>query len=126
MIKEYYNPDFFAQFDEYISLENPFSKNYIYKQNNMIYGFMNYSIIFEKIELNFIWVNESYRNKGVASKLLMFLINESTDKENITLEVNINNIAAINLYKKFGFKEVAKRKNYYSGVDAILMIREMK
>ena len=39
----------------------------------------------------------------------------------ITLEVNENNLPAISLYKKYGFKEVAKRKGYYSGIDAILM-----
>ena len=40
---------------------------------------------------------------------------------NITLEVNKENTYAIKLYKKVGFKEVAIRKNYYDGVDGILM-----
>ena len=37
------------------------------------------------------------------------------------LEVNKENTYAIKLYKKVGFKEVAIRKNYYDGVDGILM-----
>ena len=47
----------------------------------------------------------------------------STVDKKITLEVNINNTIALNLYKKFNFKEVAIRKGYYNGIDAILMER---
>ena len=48
---------------------------------------------------------------------------DDTNKS-ITLEVNKNNIPALNLYKKFDFNEVAIRKNYYNGVDGILMERK--
>ena len=41
----------------------------------------------------------------------------------ITLEVNKENIPAIKLYRKLGFKDVAIRKGYYNGVDGILMER---
>ena len=44
---------------------------------------------------------------------------------NITLEVNINNIGAINLYLKNGFKVVSKREKYYDGTDAYLMLKEV-
>lgn len=40
---------------------------------------------------------------------------------NITLEVRVSNEIARNLYKKFGFREVALRKFYYGDEDAILM-----
>ena len=42
----------------------------------------------------------------------------------ITLEVNHTNLIAINLYKKYGFKPVSVRKNYYGSSDAILMVRK--
>ncbi len=41
----------------------------------------------------------------------------------INLEVNSNNIKAINLYKKFGFKQVGNRKNYYSDGDGLLLTK---
>ena len=44
---------------------------------------------------------------------------------NITLEVRTTNEGAINLYKKYNFKVVSTRKNYYGNEDAYLMIREM-
>ena len=43
----------------------------------------------------------------------------------IILEVSKNNIAAINMYKKLGFKKVSTRKKYYrigaNFLDAYLM-----
>ena len=39
-------------------------------------------------------------------KKLEYLIEEANKFDNITLEVNINNISAINLYKKYGFKHI--------------------
>ena len=55
-----------------------------------------------------------------------FLIEYSNNNNiiNITLEVNENNISAINLYKKYKFDLVSKREKYYKANDAILMIRK--
>jgi ribosomal-protein-alanine N-acetyltransferase len=41
----------------------------------------------------------------------------------MTLEVRPSNAAARGLYRKFGFRDVARRKRYYSdnGEDAIVM-----
>ena len=64
------------------------------------------------------------RNQGFAKFLLNELITiaEKQNCKTITLEVDENNLPAINLYKDFDFKEVGKRKNYYkNGNTAILM-----
>ena len=46
--------------------------------------------------------------------------------ENITLEVRVSNVVAINLYKSCGFNIVATRKRYYeNGEDAYLMLKEL-
>ena len=42
------------------------------------------------------------------------------------LEVNTENIAAINLYKKFNFEIINTRKKYYEGKDAYIMERRIK
>ena len=54
--------------------------------------------------------------------LLDYIINycKNINISQINLEVNSNNTIAINLYKKFGFKQVGLRKNYYSNGDALL------
>ena len=60
---------------------------------------------------------------GIGTKLMAYLINEAINLHvvNITLEVRVSNEIARNLYKKFGFHEVALRKFYYGDEDGILM-----
>lgn len=53
-------------------------------------------------------------------------ISKSLNINNITLEVNENNLSAIKLYNKFVFEEVGIRKNYYDGkYNAILMNKKI-
>ena len=59
----------------------------------------------------------------IGTKLMAHLISLAIEYhvDNITLEVRISNEIARNLYKKFGFHEVAIRKYYYGDEDGILM-----
>ena len=105
-------------------IDSPFSKEVIYIEEGLIIGYLSYSIMYEKAEINEIFVLNSFRNQGIGSKLLEYLLKKCQFCENITLEVRKNNDSAIALYKKYGFKEVALRKNYYQDIDGILMMRE--
>lgn len=97
---------------------NPYGHFIVYKKNDIIIGYLYYSLIYDRIEINQIEVLEEGRRKGIASKLMEHLIKNNLS---ITLEVKKTNISAINLYKKYGFIEVAVRRGYYNGVDGILM-----
>ncbi len=101
---------------------NPFGRYLILKENNEVIGYVYYSDIYERAEINQIEINFIHRNCGKGSKLLKKMI-ELVEKD-ITLEVKIDNIPAIALYKKFNFEKKAIRKNYYNGVDGILMERK--
>lgn len=101
---------------------NPFGKYLIYKENNQVIGYIYYSDIYDRAEINQIEIEISHRNCGKGLILLKKMI-ELVDK-NITLEVRKDNIAAISLYKKHGFVEKAIRKGYYQGIDGILMERQ--
>ncbi len=103
--------------------DNPFAKYVVCLENNMIVGFIYYSDIYDRIEINQIIVFDDYRNMGYGSMLIEYLI--SLDKP-ISLEVKSNNNVAIHLYEKFGFKIVSTRKGYYNGIDGYLMILEKK
>lgn len=107
--------------------QNIFSKYFIYMEKSNIIGFINYYDMYERFELSYIEVKEEYRNQKIGSKLIEHLIEiaKYKDVDNITLEVNINNIYAIKLYEKYGFKKVAIRKGYYDGIDGYLMERKM-
>jgi ribosomal-protein-alanine N-acetyltransferase len=71
-----------------------------------------------------------YRRQGVASLLMDALIQEAIALEMIglTLEVRVNNKAALSLYNNFGFVIEGYRKNYYShpNEDAAIMWKEFK
>ena len=79
------------------------------------------------MELDNFCVLDDYRNKGIGTKLLAHLISLAINYRviNITLEVRVSNNIAINLYKKFGFREVALRKYYYGDEDGILMEKQV-
>lgn len=98
---------------------NPFGAYLLYQKDKKIVGYLYYSKIYDRIEVNEIEVLEIYRRQNIASSMLEYLlINISKD---ITLEVRESNYPAINLYKKFGFTKLAIRKNYYKNEDALLM-----
>lgn len=106
---------------------NPFTKYILYLEGNNYIGFIQYSIIYDRAELDYIYVDDKFRSSGIGSKLMNYMIEDVKNNNclNISLEVENSNISAINLYKKYNFKEVAVRKNYYQGKDGILMIREV-
>ena len=109
-------------------ISNSFTRYFIYMEKSSIIGFVNYYDLYERFEIANIYVLDSYRRKGIASRLMEKVIDVGKEKdiENITLEVREDNISAINLYKKYDFFSVAKREKYYNGIDGILMERMMK
>ena len=106
---------------------NPFQRRIEYYENDISLGFLEYSLIYDRIEIDNFFVEESYRRLGIGTKLLAYLISISIELHavNITLEVRVSNTKAINLYKKFGFREVALRKYYYGDEDGILMEKQV-
>src|SRR5262249_59372448 len=57
-----------------------------------------------------------FRGRKIGERLLQALMEEATYRgaDRATLEVRENNIAAQNLYRKYGFRDAAIRKNYYT------------
>lgn len=106
---------------ETLQSDYPNSKYIVAKQNNEIVGFAGTKIVLDEMEIVNIVVRRDKYNQGIASNMLSYLI-RNNDVEKINLEVNGHNIKAINLYRKFGFRQVGIRKKYYNGKDdAILM-----
>ncbi len=91
-----------------------------YYIDDVVVGFIKYEVTFEVINIVNVFVYENYRNKGVGSKLLSYLI-KNVEAEKFMLEVNEHNIYAIKLYKNFGFKTIHVRKKYYKDGDALIM-----
>ena len=129
MIKEYdsYPQDTVDNFTYELTKKefstNPYLKIITYVEKDKIIGFLLYSLIYDRIEIEQFEVITKERGKGIGDKLLKYLIEKYKDSDikNITLEVKEDNIAAINLYKKYGFKKVSTREKYYDGINGILM-----
>ena len=101
---------------------NPFGKVLILKEDNEIVGYIYYSDIYERAEINQFEINSIHRNCGKGDLLLKELINKL--QKDITLEVKEDNYSAIKVYEKNGFIKKAIRKGYYNGIDGILMERK--
>lgn len=94
----------------------------VYKENNKIIGYCIFMLGGDQGEILRIAVREDARKKGIGKKLLKQAF-EKMQKEGATeffLEVRSKNIAAISLYKKMGFEQIDKRKNYYGDDDALI------
>ena len=78
-------------------------------------GYLKARIIRDEIEIISILIDKKFRKIGIGKNLLNKLLNIALKKkiQNIFLEVSVENHIAINLYKKFNFIKVGKRKNYY-------------
>ena len=109
------------------SFNNPFIKYLVFEEDNKIVAYLSFENIYDRYEIDNLFVLKEYRNNKIATKLMDFLVNLALKGsiKNITLEVKKDNIPAINLYKKYDFKEVAIREKYYNGIDGILMKKEM-
>ena len=107
-------------------LESKNSKYIVVKDiesNNEIVGFAGIKIFIDEADIMNIVVKKDYRNKGIGSLILenLILLCNKSNLKSLSLEVNEKNIPAINLYKKFGFKNIGIRKNYYKDENGIIM-----
>lgn len=96
----------------------------VLEEDNIIKGFIEIENHFEITDIINIAVLEEYQNNSLASKLLNYVL-ENTTSTRIMLEVNETNTKAIRFYEKNKFKEINRRKKYYGANDAIIMEREV-
>lgn len=107
-------------------LKSENSKYIVAKENGVIVGFAGLWFSPIDAEITNIVTKKSERKRGIASLLLDRLIEMAKEekRDNISLEVNENNIPAGLLYEKAGFEVVGIRKKYYNGKDnAIIMTK---
>jgi len=99
-----------------LSLENDFMINFV-EEWGYIIGTRLYG---GDTELYRIGVLPEFRGKGRASELMRRFLEKR--RGDVFLEVEESNFPAIALYKKFGFKEISRRKDYYgAGKHALTM-----
>lgn len=107
------------------------SLSYIAYINDKIAGFIIGLIEIERNQffghIITIEVMTQYRRKGVAQRLLRE-IETGIKNQGINecrLEVREDNIAAIKLYEKIGYKKIAKLENYYQTAHGIYLRKRL-
>jgi [ribosomal protein S18]-alanine N-acetyltransferase len=114
-----------AQFAE--ELEKPFSTFWVLTDDESDETVAAYCIFWsldDSVELLNITVDLPFRSQGFAKRLLqhLFQYGLKEEKNTVFLEVRKSNLAAIQLYQKFGFEVVQVRKRFYAdGEDAYQM-----
>ena len=72
----------------------------------------------DSTDLLTIGVHPDQRKKGLATYLLKWVIAKAPEGQKFFLDVECQNIVAIQLYKKIGFEFVSIRKGYYPQLSA--------
>jgi len=92
------------------------------EESEDIVGYCALYIAGDEADITNVVVDEAFRRKKIASKLLDFLFEEARKAQ-----VKKNNESAIALYEKAGFERIGERKNFYDKPreDAILMSIEL-
>lgn len=69
-------------------------------------------------------VDPTWHRHGIGTRLLSVLATQARDNgaRNLTLEVRVSNVAAQEMYRRFGFAPAGMRRRYYENTeDAIVM-----
>lgn len=81
--------------------------------------------IVEEAHITLLGIHPQYQRQGLGMLLLHNLLQDAVNRglARATLEVQVTNQPAINLYQKLGFKVAGKRQNYYpkTGEDALIL-----
>jgi len=101
------------------------------KMSGEIVGFIIGMIYYERKSLVghilTIDVPNAQRRKGIAKQLMREMEKIFKDKgaTACNLEVREDNIPALNLYEKLGYKQIAKLKNYYGNAHGIYLRKNL-
>ena len=105
--------------------DNPASRCWVAEVDGRVVGMIVVWLLVKEAHVATLATHPDLRRQGIAKKLLShalrYLINEGAQTS--FLEVRASNIAAQEMYRKFGYEESGRRRRYYkdNDEDAILM-----
>lgn len=112
------------------ALKNDTSLFIVAKKDDKVVGYISSTFVLDEVYISNIAVSPMARQEGIATKLIEKLIEIALKKDMsfISLEVRPSNLTAIKLYKKLGFENLGRRKNFYQAPteDAFIMTKYFK
>ena len=115
-------------------LHSEFSKVLVAKssllEKHKVLGYISLWFVSEEMHILNLACHPRFRRSGVAKSLLehSLYLSFKIGMKSALLDVRESNYEALSLYKKYGFKPVGVRREYYSDTkeDAIVMLLRMK
>jgi ribosomal-protein-alanine N-acetyltransferase len=105
--------------------DNPASRSWVAELDGRIVGMIVAWLLVDEAHIATIATHPDHRRRGIAEKLLTHALRSMSSEGAVTsfLEVRENNLAAREMYRKFGYEISGRRKRYYKDTDedAILM-----
>jgi ribosomal-protein-alanine N-acetyltransferase len=105
--------------------DNTASRCWVYELDGKIVGMIVAWLLVDEAHIATISTHPDYRRQGIAGKLLTYALRYMSMEGAVSsfLEVRETNHAAQEMYQKFGYDNVGRRRRYYkdTGEDAILM-----
>lgn len=112
-----------ADFDYFLNSNSGYSIGFFYEDS--IRGYLIVLKMQDEADIINLAIHKDFRHQGIATQLLSQMLLELKVSK-IFLEVDTENTAAINLYKKFHFITLGIRKKYYEGKkDAFQMVLDL-
>ena len=98
-------------------------------EDGKLLGYLVFSVVLDEGNIDNIAVWRQARRQGIAAALMETLHHFARQwgTASLTLEVRPSNTGAVSLYKKLGYQEIGRRRNYYLNPreDAIIMRLEL-
>lgn len=109
----------------YTELSNRSACYLVARLDGQVVGYGGMWVIMDEAHITTLAVDPPYQGQKIGERLLHAMLEEAIfhGATRATLEVREHNHVAQNLYRKYGFREAAIRKNYYTdnGENAIVM-----
>jgi [ribosomal protein S18]-alanine N-acetyltransferase len=105
--------------------DNPASRCWVTEVEGGIVGMVVVWLFVAEAHVATLATHPNFRRQGIAKRLLSHALQHLSNEgaQSSFLEVRASNIAAQEMYRKFGYKESGRRRHYYkdNDEDAILM-----
>lgn len=109
-------------------LDNKLAFWLVAAEGDTVAGYIGSQTVIDETDMMNVAVHPDFRRQGIAEELVNTLVEnlQKMGSHCLTLEVRASNVPAIALYKKLGFAEIGRRKNYYRNPreDALILRKE--
>jgi ribosomal-protein-alanine N-acetyltransferase len=105
--------------------DNPASRGWVAELDDKVVGMIVVWLMVDEAHVATLATHPDFRRQGIAKRLLLHALRDlmAEGARSSFLEVRESNLAAQEMYRKFGYRETGRRRRYYrdNDEDAILM-----